>query len=190
MEALRMGMGAAGFALFFLNDYNDWRWSSRRLRWCFPLGALLVAAATVWGAAAGLSGRDWTAPRAAAAVGAAVFLWLLADALVFSLPGEEAYASQGEARPVCTRGAYALCRHPGVLWLAGCYACLWQGCGFPWREGVLYSALNLLLVAFEDRCVFPARLEGYGDYQAATPFLLPNQQSISAFLTSGGLRRR
>ena len=75
---------------------------------------------------------------------------------------------------------YALCRHPGVLWFAGLYGCLWAAAGVPLWEAALYSGLNVLLVIFEDRCVFPARLEGYGAYQASTPFLLPNRRSIRA----------
>ena len=39
--------GVGAFALFFLSDCNDWRWSRRELRICFPLGALLLAAGTV-----------------------------------------------------------------------------------------------------------------------------------------------
>ena len=42
------------------------------------------------------------------------------------------------------------------------------------------SVLNIVLVIFEDRCVFPTKLEGYAAYQATTPFLLPSRQSIRA----------
>lgn len=99
---------------------------------------------------------------------------------VFALPVDASYTRPGEKRPACTTGVYALCRHPGVLWFTGLYICLWLALGLPLWEAAVYSGLNVLLVVFEDRCVFPARLEGYGAYQAATPFLLPNRRSIRA----------
>jgi protein-S-isoprenylcysteine O-methyltransferase Ste14 len=89
-------------------------------------------------------------------------------------------ARPGEERAVCTTGVYALCRHPGVLWFAGVYGCLWLTVGLPLWEAALYCGLNVLLVAFEDLCVFPARLEGYDAYRVQTPFLLPTRQSIRA----------
>ena len=49
-----------------------------------------------------------------------------------------------------------------------------------WKAAVL-SGLNVGLVAFEDRCVFPAKLKGYDDYRRTTPFLLPSRQSVRAW---------
>ena len=108
----------------------------------------------------------------------AVFAALLIYTLFFALPVEASYTRPGEKRPACTTGVYALCRHPGVLWFAGIYVCLWMAAGLPLWEAVLYSGLNVLLVAFEDRCVFPALLDGYDAYQTATPFLIPSGKSI------------
>jgi len=102
--------------------------------------------------------------------------------LFFALPAEASYAKPGEKRAACTTGVYALCRHPGVLWFAGLYLCVWLGFGLPLWEAALYSGLNVLLVLFEDRCVFPARLEGYERYQRTTPCLIPNAASIRAAL--------
>mgnify|MGYP002311056058 CR=1 FL=1 len=38
--------------------------------------------------------------------------------------------------------------------------------------------LDVLLVVYEDRWVFPAVLEGYADYQREVPFLLPHARSV------------
>ena len=100
--------------------------------------------------------------------------------LFFALPVEASYTAPGKKRPACTTGIYALCRHPGVLWFAGLYGCLWAGGGLPLWEAALFSGLNVLLVLFEDLCVFPAVLEGYDAYRRSTPFLLPNRRSIRA----------
>ena len=170
-------LGLVGFALFFISDYNDWKWSCRQLKFCFPLGAVLLAAGTAldirWGEAPVSGWLRWLT-RALAVL----FLVLEIYTLFFALPVEASYARPGEKRPACTTGVYALCRHPGVLWFAGIYLCLWLAAGLPLWEAALYSGLNVLLVVFEDRCVFPAQLEGYDAYQAQTPFLLPNWQSI------------
>lgn len=172
------GLGA--FALFFLSDYNDWKLRRKELRLCFPLGTLLLLAGTAAGCAAGTPPLHGL-PRLTALILAAAFAALLVYTLFFALPAGASYAHPGEDRPVCAGGVYALCRHPGVLWFAAAYLCLWGGCGFPFWAAALYTALDVLLVVFEDGWVFPARLSGYDDYRRATPFLLPNRSSLRAF---------
>ena len=172
-------LGLAAFVLFFISDYNDWRLSRQALKPCFPIGAVLLVVGTVLEARRGSPLVSGWLRGLLFALGAA-FLALLVYTLFFALPVEASYAHPGEKRPACTTGVYALCRHPGVLWFAGLYGCLWAAAGVPLWEAALYSGLNVLLVIFEDRCVFPARLEGYGAYQASTPFLLPNRRSIRA----------
>jgi protein-S-isoprenylcysteine O-methyltransferase Ste14 len=175
--------GIAAFCLFFLGDWNDWKWRSAPLRACFPAGAALLTASAVGLALQGQPPLPapfcWLFYLPAAA-----FLLLLVRTLFFALDPRDAYVLQGEKRPVCTRGVYALCRHPGVLWLAGVYASLWAAAGLPLAAGVLFSALNVLLVWFEDAKVFPARLAGYGAYRRTTPFLLPNRRSVRAYRES------
>ncbi|MCI2057602.1 MAG: hypothetical protein LKJ80_00130 [Oscillibacter sp.] len=171
--------GCAAFGLFFLGDLNDWKWAWAPLRICFPAGAVLLAVATVRMA---LNGRAQLpgALRGLFFVLAAGFLALLVYTLFFALNAGEAYVSQDVRRAVCATGIYALCRHPGVLWLAGVYLCLWAAAGVPLRAGAVFSGLNLLLVCFEDFKVFPARLAGYGAYRENTPFLIPTGRSIRA----------
>ena len=173
------GCGLAAFGLYFLNDWNDWKLGRPLLRFCFPLACILLAGATAAGALrqpAGLS----SGARLCAGLGAAVFAVLLIYTLFFALPAKEAYGRTGEERPACTKGVYALCRHPGGLWFAGLYLCLSGVTGLPLGFAVLCSLLNVLLVVFEDICVFPARLAGYAAYRDTTPFLLPTAQSIRA----------
>ena len=170
-------LGVCGFALFFLSDYNDWRLSWTPFKVCFPAGGVLLAAGTVWEICRGepfVSG--WL--RGCFFALAAMWLLLLIYTLFFALPVKEAYASPGEKRRVCTTGVYALCRHPGVLWFIGLYVCLWAAAGIPLGLALLLGALNIGLVWFEDRCVFPEVLAGYRNYQRMTPFLLPTLQSI------------
>ena len=172
-------LGICAFALFFLSDYNDWHMKHRALRVCFPLGTALLAGGTLLRCGIGdMFAGGWL--RVAVLAAAAAFFLLLLYTLLFAIPREASYARPGERRSVCTTGVYALCRHPGVLWFVGLYGCLWVAAGLPLWEAAVYSGLNVLLVLFEDRCVFPARLEGYREYQRTTPFLLPDRRSIRA----------
>jgi protein-S-isoprenylcysteine O-methyltransferase Ste14 len=110
---------------------------------------------------------------AAAAFAATVYT------LFFALPFSDTYVSQ-QVNTVCDRGMYALCRHPGVLWLTLTYlflAIAW-GNGQVWRLGVLYSCLNLGYVWIQDRWTFPRTFPDYPAYRKQTPFLIPTAQSI------------
>lgn len=174
-------LGVFAFALLFWSDYNDWKLARRGWTWCFPAGAVLLAAATVLGMGRGhVPLNGW--PRVLCFALAFFFMALLVHALFFALPTEASYARPGEDRGVVARGQYALCRHPGVLWFVGLYACLGLAAALPFGEAAAYSGLNVILAAFEDRCVFPARLAGYEDYRRTTPFLIPNARSIRAAL--------
>jgi len=175
---LPTGLTLLAFALFFLGDWNDWKWEHAALRFCFPAGflALAASAALSVGRAKPFSG----AARAVCALLGLVSLALLVYTLFFALPAGDAYVRQADKRPVCTSGVYALCRHPGVWWLFFLYLSLRGALGVPLPAGLLATALNVLLVLFEDRAVFPARLAGYEAYRRTTPFLIPTGASLRA----------
>lgn len=168
---------AAAFILFFLSDWNDWQGGSAPLRWCFPAGGALLALDVVYlcltRRAAAVGGA-----RILAFAGAALFAWLLIYSLFFALPAAASYTVPGQKRAACTTGVYALCRHPGVLWLTGLMACLYPAAGVPPAVTVMITVLNTALAAFEDLLVFPAVLTGYGEYRHVTPFLFPSVKSV------------
>jgi protein-S-isoprenylcysteine O-methyltransferase Ste14 len=78
------------------------------------------------------------------------------------------------------KGTYALCRHPGYLWLSILLV------GYIFIEDNLnailiattWSVLNLLLVTVQDRFIFPNTFKDYVTYQKKTPFLIPTSSSI------------
>ena len=172
-------LGFCAFVAFFLGDYNDWKWGIRKLRLCFPVGVFLLTAGTIWMAAEGAPLNKGVL-RGMMMVLAVIFFLLLIRALFFALPAKASYTRPGERRPVRRSGMYALCRHPGVLWLGGLYLCLWTAMGVPLWAGVTYIGLDVLLVLFEDRWVFPAMLDGYPEYRKETPFLIPTADSVRA----------
>lgn len=171
--------GCLAFLLFFLSDWNDWRGKKRGLRWSFPAGTILLAGNLL---ILSLRGKPPVhgVVRVFFSVLAAVMAGLLFYSLFFALPLKESYGAPGQERRACTSGVYALCRHPGVLWLAGGLICLWPAAGLSPAAVVLYTVLNILLVTFEDRLVFPALLTGYDEYRKVTPFLIPGRASIQA----------
>ena len=178
-------MGSAAFLLYFLYDLNSILWKRRVLTACFAAGTLFLALAS-----AGL------VLRAAGRVGFGNLspLWLvlsfasfllLMDALFFALPADRAYQGLAEGDGVTvTTGMYALCRHPGVLWLMLVYLFLFLA--FPERDlilgGILFSFLDLCYVILQDRWTFPRQFADYNAYQKTTPFLLPDRQSIKRAL--------
>lgn len=184
-ERMAAGLIALAFALFFLGDWNDWRGRRPALRLCFPAGfaALTVSAVLSIGRAKPFTDAVL---RVLAGLVALTSLALLVYTLFFAIPAGDAYVRQGEKRPACTTGVYALCRHPGVWWLLFLYLGLWGSAGVPPVTGLAVTALNVLLVLFEDRLVFPARLSGYGPYRRATPFLIPNLASVRACFSRRG----
>ena len=107
--AMGFAAGVGAFLLFFLSDYNDWRWSRRSLRVCFPLGMLLLTAGTaweIWQGAPPLHG--WL--RGAAVLLAVFFFGLLVYTLFFALPVE------APVPPECMRCAAI----PGCCGLRDC----------------------------------------------------------------------
>lgn len=107
------------------------------------------------------------------------FLLLLIYTLFFALPFQETYVEQNVGNKVCTKGMYALCRHPGVLWFTGFYFSLWFALGSIQLFGLAlwYSFLNLCYVIFQDFYTFPKIFFDYARYKQQVPFLIPNKKS-------------
>ena len=47
------------------------------------------------------------------------------------------YCEENKLRAAYTEGMYGLCRHPGVLWFAGAYLCMWGMVG-GWKQGIYF----------------------------------------------------
>ncbi len=180
---------AAGALAFVLMALSDWLGALRHQRGAgllFPAGCLLLAGSTgrlIWAQL-----RQEGPPRSFAALfcllPAAAALVLLIYTLFFALPsaGSSALPPTGGKQPLADQGFYALCRHPGVLWLGLFYGSLWAalggaalGCAF-----FLFTGLDLFYVFWQDRWVFPHTITGYRTYQQRTPFLIPTLRSIRA----------
>lgn len=182
-ERLVLGtaIGCFAFLLMYLGDLNDWKFGIPVLRFLFPAGFALLSCSSLLLFGTGRSELPETGKWIFAAL-ALLSLVLLLISLFFSFSAEEAYVTQQKKRPVCTTGFYSLCRHPGFLWFVLLFLSLHFACGVPWADVILFILLNLGLIVFEDRAVFPSSLAGYKAYQETTPFLFPNHKSIAALI--------
>lgn len=180
MKVLLLGLGAAAFGLMAL---SDWLCVLCRRPWggrLFSLGSVLLAAATL----GLLAGRG--IPRLASLPWwclAACMLGLLLYTLFAALPagGSGMLPPDGASlRPLVDTGVYALCRHPGVLWLGGFYLFAWCAAGGRalLAAFVLFTGLDVLYVWWQDRVVFPRSIRGYCEYRQTTPFLWPTPASL------------
>lgn len=172
-------IGCLSFVLFAAGDWNDVRFCSKPLKFCFAAGFALLTVSTVFLIAENsVFGLFSLSFRALFALFAAVFFVLLIHSLFFALPFGKTYVEPGAKNRVCDVGVYALCRHPGVLWFLFLYLCLWIAGGLPLYVALTFSTLNFLYAVLQDKFVFPVLLEGYNEYKAGTPFIIPSVRSL------------
>lgn len=184
MKALLLG--TIGFLLYFVYDVNSVAMKNAFIQKFFALGTVLELFSFIW---AGISfwkqENLYTIKNAALIAGLIIFFVLLVYTLFFALPFEETYCQESRMRQAYTEGVYSLCRHPGVLWFAGLYLCMWGITGNA-SGGVYFLGMigwNLLYVIFQDLWTFPRTFSNYHIYKEKTPFLIPNGKSIQACRT-------
>ncbi len=174
-------LGLAAFVLYLIYDVNSFTYEVKFVHTFFGIGTCLLGIATaidLWCAwkAQAFSGIG----DIALLVCAAVCFGALIYCLFFALPFEETYAEQNREKYVYSGGAYALCRHPGILCFFGTYLFLGLA-ALPAQmivNGMVFSFLNLLYAWFQDRITFPKTFCDYSDYQKKVPFLIPTKASI------------
>ena len=184
-------LGTAGFVLYFVYDINSILSKNVCLQKFFAWGSILVVASVVaefcfaWG-----QGHRSLGAVIGFGIGALFFLGMLIYTLFFALPFEETYCEENKLRAAYTEGVYGLCRHPGVLWFAGAFLCMWGMLG-GLRQGIYFGLMifwNYLYIIFQDLWTFPRTFFNYREYQQSTPFLIPNGKSIRACMKS--IRKR
>jgi len=111
---------------------------------------------------------------------------LLIYSLFINLPFRRTYIAAGAGDRLITTGLYALVRHPGVLW----FTPLMLSLILVSRSSLLliaapiFISLDIVLVIVQDKFFFVRMFHGYDSYQRKTPMLVPNRQSINAFINS------
>ena len=86
------------------------------------------------------------------------------------------------ANEVFQSGTYALCRHPGFLWmliyLIG--TVLVYNLTSILQMAVYWQASEFLVVIIQDRLIFPRQFPSYVSYRRTTPFVIPTKSSLRA----------
>jgi len=116
----------------------------------------------------------------------AISLLLVIYSLFINLPFRKTYVATDVADKLITTGLYALVRHPGVL----CFILFIFSLVLVSRSSLLLMAapifilLDIVLGLVQDKFFFGRMFEGYDGYRQETPMLVPNRQSINAFINS------
>lgn len=188
MRGVWLSVGVLAFGVMALGDWLDLKKRPAAGQAAFGAGCLLLTAASI-----ALPGTEPPAgPARPMFWGAAALMLGLLVYTVFGAVRASPPAAEG-MHPLVSDGVYALCRHPGVWWLAGGYFLLWCADGRRvWLEALgLFGGADAVYVLWQDRLVFPRRIENYRAYQKSTPFLLPTRRSIRrCWQTLGASRRK
>lgn len=176
MNFFLVAVGVLSFGVMALADWLDIVKKSSVAGAVFAGACLMLAVASV-----GLLVDSGVGSSPVAPVfwcGAGVMLAVLVYTVFVAVRSDKPW--QDGLRPLADTGVYALCRHPGVLWLAGMYFFVWCACGgAAWLAAfLLFSGADALYVLWQDRVIFPASIQNYKEYQNNTPFLIPNTASI------------
>ena len=166
-------IGAFGFFLCFLYDWNRVFWKKRLISKFFLFGTLCQIFAG--GSYLYLAWNGEKTERYIWIIMSLVFLVLLVYTLFFALPFENTYCHDAENNKVCKSGIYGVCRHPGIWWYFGCFGCLGMATGKAdsLASCMMLSCLNLLYAWYQDKWIFPKEFCDYLEYQKEVPFLLP-----------------
>ena len=183
MNLLVLALSVVGFGAFLLLDNPQLaKWPV--LRHATSMIGSLALAVAMWSAAGSGDVLDW--PRWTTGLGwmlAVIGLCLLVYSVFIEIP-LTLRRHTGPGPTLVQSGTYTLCRHPGVLWLVlllvGVLLIVKRTGFVPLM--ILWIILDIVVVAVQDRIVFPRQFPGYDQYQRRTPFLVPTPASLATFI--------
>ncbi|MEN1759992.1 hypothetical protein AAIG11_05890 [Anoxynatronum sibiricum] len=181
LEMIFIALGCVAFLFFTLFDLHKLYFVHRIFHGTFFLGIFLVIAATA-GILMTAEAAFHLSPILRGMCGVmmvAGFTWQF-YALFWALPFQATYLHGELQSLVITSGAFALCRHPGVLGFGVFYFFLWLASGvhFILVAGMIWTIMDIIHVSIQDNWLFPRSFPGYGAYQKQTPFLMPTTASL------------
>jgi protein-S-isoprenylcysteine O-methyltransferase Ste14 len=119
-------------------------------------------------------------------------LALLIYSLLLERPFKATYADDNYNNSLVNTGTYALCRHPGVLWLFFTMLFLFfmTGAVNIAAAGMVWTSINIIYVYIQEKLFLINMFSGYESYQKTTPMLIPSKDSlkkcIQSFYVKGG----
>jgi protein-S-isoprenylcysteine O-methyltransferase Ste14 len=114
----------------------------------------------------------------------AVFLKIYS--LLIGLPFRKTYISKEVSHTLITTGIYSLVRYPwlGSFLLMLLALILVSGSRLLMIATPILIGMNLILAILQDRFFYIRMFTGYAGYRRQTPMLIPNRQSLKAFMRS------
>jgi protein-S-isoprenylcysteine O-methyltransferase Ste14 len=183
---LYIALGCFGFLTIHLFDIVSMKkWPAvKSITWILGTGLLVYA--LVW---LSLHSDRLTLPAWSTWLGLSLFLTtfaMLIYALFVNLPFRKTYVAAGVGDQLITTGLYSLVRHPGVHWfsLALLSLVLVSKSSRLLAAVPVFIIMDIVLVIIQDKFFFTRMFRGYTRYQQTTPMLIPNRQSIKAFINS------
>lgn len=178
--------GCLGFLLLHIFDIVSLKRVAgiKPFTWILGSGLLVYALAMVWLRSDKLMIPSW--PVWIGWVLLAVSLLLLIYSLFINLPFRKTYITTGVSDRLITTGLYALVRHPGVHWfiLVMFSLILVSRSSLLLIATPIFILMDIALVIFQDRFLLGKMFKEYDKYRQETPMLLPNRQSVNAFVNS------
>jgi protein-S-isoprenylcysteine O-methyltransferase Ste14 len=189
---LPLAAGSAAFVLLSVADLATLR--ERRLIRAMAFAAATVLFCGALALAAVRGPRLAVSPgfRAAGGILAALSLALAAVSLFREVPTPRIYLGKPAPRRLVTTGTYALCRHPGVLWLTVFLASL-AALAASRDLAILtpiWIAMDVIHVHWQERrYLIPVFGSEYLKYRNQVPFLVPSARSIRRALGAPNAER-
>lgn len=174
-------IGIFAFILFYLYDFNQVVLKKKILNHFFFIGCFLLVVATFILVYEHWQFLDFNLYQLFTLTLAMICFILLIYTLFFSLPFDDTYLENNSEKNKCCRtGMYALCRHPGVIWMFGFYLMLALSFNTPkfYLACIIFNLMNVIYIMTQDHWTFMHQFIDYQDYKVQVPFLLPNRNSI------------
>ncbi len=178
--------GCLGFLVIHLFDIVSLKKlpGAKPFTWVLGSGLLLYALAMVCLKADKIPLPIWSTWLGWALL--TISLSLLIYSLFINLPFRKTYIATGVGDKLIRTGLYALVRHPGVHWfiLVMLSLILVARSSLLMVAAPIFILLDIVLVIVQDKFFFIRMFASYDSYQRETPMLVPNRQSVSAFINS------
>ena len=173
-------IGTVGFFFILLFDVYTLKNDGLKRKTLGLTGVVLIVYSAIMAAVASEKIAIPAGLRITAGILWAAAVFLLVYSLFLELPFSKTYGGSKHSSELVDTGTYALCRHPGVLWFGLTFFFFFFATGavllIP--AGIIWTAVDIIHVYFEDKFFFPKMFPSYKNYSKSTPMLIPNKRSI------------
>ena len=177
--------GIIAFLMLYVYDLNLIYKKNRFLKNFFMIGSSVIVLTTLINIIIYFP-KSWNFTMIVYTILALLSCGGLIYTLFFALDVEKAYGNDCCDQTCIKSGIYALCRHPGVIWMALMYLFLYLA--FKNEDMlfmlVVYNGLNLGYVILQDIIIFPKQFVDYQQYKKIVPFLIPTIKSLKECIRS------